>query len=369
MTALTTESPGQNARVYLELFGGLTGDSSIISNDHAIRCVDIDMEVGGYQSHLHPYFQVSIYMRESVDSANLGCIFRRQLDPGTGIWLPVKVRAECSYTRARCVVIRVEAVAYSWTPPEDTYEKTYDDQYSMADPPPWGIRISKAVVYASSLKRNVSTHRVLDDILEGGGMERDGGRDYTLDELYFDELPKDRWEAIDDVVAITGDNYAAYGNNVVHFSQPGHGPSYAYAYSDSRTTWDVEKTVDEMYGGIRVGYSNKNGKRREVIVHGGSGPRYEYMDAPDTIKTAKQATRFGERFLAAHGLPGTSGSMTLRGVEALSLRPGGTLNGEPVTGVTINPLDLSASVQFGENSRRFDTWLARVAAGAKPKRR
>ena len=36
-----------------------------------------------------------------------------------------------------------------------------------------------------------------------------------------------------------------------------------------------------------------------------------------------------------------------------------------VTSVSLSPLDWSATVQFGTNSKRFDQWLARLAAGAK----
>jgi hypothetical protein len=364
------DSPGQNARVYLELYGGLTGDDNVISDDHYIRAVDIDMDIGGYQAAAHPYFRVSVYVREHVDGPNLRCLFRRQIDPGAELWEHVAIRVANSVQRARCVVVRVECVAYSFTPPVDAYDKHFNDQYPTADPPPWGIRITKAALYGSDLGRNVTTRRVLADILEGGGMS--GGHDaksYGLTEMYFDGLPKDRWEAIDEVVGMTGDNYVAYGNDAVHFAQPGRGADYSYAYSNPRTTWSIEKTVDEQFGGVRVGFTNAKGKRREVIVHGGSGPRNEYLDAPESIKTDHQAVRFGERFLASHGELGTAGSVTIMGVEALGLRPGGTLNGQPITAVTLHPLELSADVQFGENSRKFESWLARLAAGAKPRRR
>lgn len=365
------DSPGQNARVYIELFGGLTGSDDVISDDQYIRFVDIDMDLGGYQANAHPYYRVSVYLREHVDGAKLACIWRRQIDPGlTELWQSVSIRAGNSIQSARCVVVRVECLAYSFSAPEDIYTKTFADQYSQADPPPWGIRINKFALYATDLGRNVTTRRVLAHILEGGDMTGGGdAKDFELTEMYFDGLPKDRWEAIDDVVAMTGDNYVAYGNNVVHFSQQGSGPEYSYAYSDPRTTWSIEKTVDEQFEGVRVGYSTARSKRREVIVHGGEGLRYEYLDAPDSVKTARQAERFGERFIAAHSALGTTGSMTIVGVEALGMRPGGRLNGQPITAVTINPLELSATVQFGDNSRRFDTWLSRLAAGAKPRRR
>lgn len=364
------ESPGQNARVYLELYGGLTGDTNVISGDHYIRFVDMTMDLGGHQANAHPYYAVSVYMREHVDGDNLDCVWRRQIDPGPGeLWQTVNIRAP-GCAGARCVVVRVECIATSFTAPEDTYPKTYADQYTQADPPPWGIRITKAAVYASDLERNVTTRRVLKNILEVGGMGGGGdAKDFDLTEMYFDTLPKDRWEAVDEIVGMTGDNYVAYGSDTVHFSQSGKGPSYSYAYSDQRTTWSIEKTVDEQYEGVRVGFTNARGKRREVIVHGGGGIRNEYLDAPESIKTDKQAQRFGERFLASHSEVGTTGSMTIHGDEALGMRPGGTLNGQPVTAVTLHPLELSADVSFGENPRRFDAWLARLAAGAKPRRR
>lgn len=363
------DSPGQNARVYIELFGGLTGDEGVIGADQYIRFIDIDMDLGGYQANAHPYYRVSAYLREHVDGEKLACVWRRLIDPGAEMWEPVTIRA-AGCAGARCVVVRVECIAYSFSAPEDDYEKTFADQYSQADPPPWGIRVNKFALYATDLGRNVTTRRVLAHILEGGGMSGGGdAKDFELTEMYFDGLPKDRWEAIDDVCAMTGDNYVAYGNNTIHFAQPGAGAKHSFAYSDPRTTWSIEKTVDEQFEGVRVGFTTARSKRREVIVHGGEGLRYEYLDAPDSVKTAHQATRFGERFIAAHSALGTTGSMTITGVEALGMRPGGKLNGQPVTAVTINPLDLSATVSFGENSRRFDTWLSRLAAGAKPRRR
>ena len=409
--AVELDSPGQNARVYLALYDGLVGDSDVISSDHYIRALDIEMDIGGYLSGQHPYFRVSVYLREHIDGPNLACVFRRQLSPGaegvallaeiealqltiahetdpavraalnvelealteqaqTASWQTIGIHAVNSAHNARCLVVRVECIAYSFTPPTDEYLKHFNDQYSTADPPPWGIRMTKAVVYASDLGRNVTTSRVIKDILDVGGMSGGGdAKAYDLTEMYFNGLPKDRWEAIDEVCEMTGDNYVAYGSDTVHFSQPGHGPEYSWSYGDPHTTWNIERTVDEQYGGVRVGYSNAKGARREVIVHAGSGLRNEYLDAPESIKTAHQAQRLGERFLADHTRAGTSGSVTYQGVEALGLRPGGTVNGEHITAVTIHPLDLSADIQFGENSRRFDTWLARLAAGAKTRRR
>jgi hypothetical protein len=134
-------------------------------------------------------------------------------------------------------------------------------------------------------------------------------------------------------------------------------------------------------------YTNARGKPRELILHADESPigmvRAETLAAPESIKSKAAATRFGERFLREHNKLQVTGSVTITGddgvVDPLLIRPGDVLEmSGPARGiggeqeikrVTLSPLEWSATCEFGNNSRRWDRWLARLAAGTKIKRR
>lgn len=361
----------QNARVYWEMYGGVEPEG----NDQHVWAVDIDMDVGGWAADDYAYFQVSVYGRKNIDSPNIATLYRKPLYRPTGsiMWKPIRIRKRVEGTKVRCVVVKVELVEQTYTAPDGSeHPMNYSDQYMDADAPPWGIRIHKASIYGSKVVRKVTPNRILEDIFDNTPLSCSSPKSgFLLDQLCFTELPKDRWEAVDDVNAMLGSNYVCWSwNGNVQFSPPGSGPSYSFPYSDPGTVWNgPEESVDEIYGAVRVGYANAKGKLQEVIVKGGKGPRADFLQAPESVKSKKQAKRLGERYLRAHADPTASSGVTIYGERALTMRPGGKLNGLAVTGITLHPLDLSCDVQFGENSRKFEMFLARLADGAHMKRR
>jgi len=374
----------QNARTYWEMYEGLNAEDL----SQRVHALDIWMDVGGTEALSHPYFQVSVYGRERIDTPNLVTIHREDID-GTTTWRPVHIRATVTEPNVRCIVLRVEAKVQDYTPPTISTEgKTYDDQYPTSDPPPWGVRVNEVALYGTSLGRDVRIHRILKHVVEAHGFDYSGPTDTTWqpDHLSFSDLPKDRWEAIDEVNGMLGWSYGCWDGTHIEFQRPLTGTVYPISTRDPRTTWHVERNIDETYNAVRVGFTNRRGKKREIIVHADDSPigltRADYLDAPDSIKAAKGAERFGTRYLNAHSKLQTYGSVSITGYDParddfdpLLLRPGDVLDisgpaallhgRQEITNITLRPLDWTAEVQFGTNSKRFDLWLARLAQGTK----
>jgi hypothetical protein len=377
----------QNARVYWEMFGGVNAEGQ----NQYIHSVDLLMDVGGWAAADRPDdFQISVYGREYVDAPNLAVLYRKPVNrpEGDAKWKRVHVLLRNSDSRVRCIVARLELVADSFTPPSAINETfLYDDQYDTADAPPWGIRIKKCSVYGSSLDSDVRLGRVLEHILDGGGFSYSGPTStWEPTQLSFSDIPKDRWEALDEINGMLGWNYFCWDGAEVEFRLPGTGTLHTIAAEDPRTTWSVSESVDETYNAVRVCYTNAKGKPREVIVDGDKSvlgiTRADTLTAPESISSLKQAIGFGQRYLAVHGGRQVTGNLSIAGfregkdtVDPLTIRPGDMiqmggaaryLTGlHEVTRVTLRPLDWAAEVQFGANSKRFDTWLARLAVGAK----
>lgn len=386
----------QNARVYWEMFGGVEpeGQSALY-----IRALNIKMDVGGWAADDYAYFQVSIYGRKNVDGANLtfagkSYLYRHDIHRPTGsnMWTPLHIAVNNSGDGAnhdfRCIVVKVELVEQTFIAPDGSeHPMNYSDQYMDADAPPWGIRIHEAHVYGSELKRDLRPHKVFGDILDNAGFSYSGPTaEWTLNQLSFSDIPKDRQDGLDDVNAMLGWNYACWDGHTVEFDRPGAGTTYNVSAADPRTTWSVEESLDETYNAVRVSYGNKAGKPREVIVHGSTAAigfvRSDTLQAPESIKSQAAATRFGNRYLRAHEKKQVAGSVTITGHsdtlqphDPLLVRPGDSIrmigpakiaSGEhEVQRVTLRPLEWTADIEFGSNSKRFDIWMARLAAGAK----
>lgn len=373
----------QNARTYWEMYEGVIADGLT----QRVRALDVTMQVGGHRAQAYPYFQVSIYGRENVNRPNLVTIFRENID-NTASWRTVKVRESIDHPDVRCIVLRVEAKEEGYDPPEvSTYERNYNDQYETADLPPWGVRITEVAVYGSALKRNLRADLIIADILSGDGFTYAGpAATWSPDQLAFSDLPKDRWEALDEMNGMLGWNYACWDGEEVEYALPRSGAVIPLSTADPRTTWNIDKNLDETFNEVRVQFTTRRGKKREIVEHADSSPlgivRADTLQAPDSIMSATSASRFGRRYLAAHSKLQTYGTVSITGYDAardgidpLLVRPGDVLaitgparglNGrQEVTRVTLRPLDWTAEVQFGANSKRFDTWLARLAVGAK----
>jgi len=377
----------QNARVYWEMYGGVAPEG----NDHHVQAINIDMDIGGWAADDYAYFQLSIYGRRSIDSPNLVTIHQEAITRPTGsnMWKNIHVGELVSDVNVRCVVVKVELIEETYIAPNGSeHPLSYDDVYMDADAPPWGIRIHSAKIYGSDLVRNVRPHRVLTDILDNAGFTYSGpSPDWMPDQLCFADVPKDRWDALDDVNGMLGWNYACWDGVEVEFAAPKAGTAHTISATDARTSWSVSESLDETYNHVRVCYTNAKGKPREVIVSGSTAAigmlRADTLQAPDSIKSEKAAIRFGNRYLRSHETKQISGRVTISGydgiLDPLLIRPGDTvrmtgparfLSGtHEVTRVTLHPLEWSADVEFGTNSKRFDTWLARLAAAAKSMKR
>jgi hypothetical protein len=374
----------QNARVYWEMYGGVPPEG----NDQRVQAFNLDMDVGGWAADDHAYSVVDIWGRATIDSPNLAILYTMAIYRPTGsiMWQPLHIRVSNTDPDVRCVVVKVTLIEATFTAPDgSTQLMTYADQYLDADAPPWGIRIHEASLFCSDLVRDVRVQRIFEDILAGCGFTY-SGPDVTWmpDQINFSDIPKDRWDALDDVNGMLGWNYACWDGTQVEFALPKSGTAHAISASDPRTTWSVEESLDETYNAVRVCYGNKAGKPREVVVHGSTAAlhgtvRTDTLQAPESIKSGKAARRFGRRYLASHETKQVAGSVSITGddgvIDPLLIRPGGTvkmtgpartLSGtHEITHVTLRPLEWTADVEFGTNSKRFDTWLARLAAGAK----
>ena len=213
----------QNARCYWEMYGGLPPETT----DRYIHAFDIWLDIGGHKAADYPdYYQVSVYGRKTVDSPNRVTLYRESIS-GTSTWRHVHIAESNSDNDVRCIVLRVEAKVETVPATTTTYEKGYDDQYDTADTPPWGVRITDYAIYCTSLERDIRLHRVLDDIIDNRGFAYSGPNvEWEPDQLAFTDVPKDRWDGLDDVNGMLGYNYHCWDGTNVVFSAPKSGTAH-----------------------------------------------------------------------------------------------------------------------------------------------
>ena len=411
MTAIvTTNDPKQNARIYWEVFGGLPLSSTGVWN--GVVAWNMHLKVGGKHSQVYPYFQVSLYARRTLDGPNEFTLYRRNIAPGEGqLWKDVYIAGKFSdYDNSEsyigCLVLKVEAVVEDYLlPPSDSIgTKTFADQFGTADPPPWGVNLLSYSLYGSKdVLRNTRPDRILRDIVNGTpdsplvALDSDmPNTDYKVSQLDFSSVPGTRLDALNTVNAMLGWDYSCYDGRHVKFSVPGTGTVRRLSADDPSTSWDYEEDANETFGRVIVGYTDANGKPDEEIVcfkgayslpatrwQGDGGvrtfDRADYIAAPASVSSVKEARALGNRYVRDHGSLQVQGSVTVRGDvghdDAMLFRPGDMIQmrgpaqpihgKQKVTHVTLHPLTWEADVQFGSNSKRLDQWLARLAAGAR----
>lgn len=400
--------PGTNARIYWELYDGIPEE-----DPHYIRLVEMQLLLGGVRvcdSSLH---QISVYGRHTLDGPNLICPWRHtvrrygspMVDPQRWpMWhkTPMRSLYFSESLRIRCVVLRMEAL-YSGHY-GDSYNAggpplAFHDQAGMQDPPPAGVIVKTARVFGQKPKRYRDGRAVIlvsdaiKDILAGRGFKTTGlntGRAKTLaaDQLYWNELPKDRREALDEANAMLGFDYFAWSDDTVTFQAPGAGPLKKIDITDPRVTLGLSDDIDQTYSGVRVQYTNRLGRVREVIVKRRSAAlgkllRATTISAPDSIKTARSARQVGQRWLKDHSDTTHSDRVVLRGIvpgfgDCLLARPGwrvtlvgarGAAKKLKVTGVRLRPLEWEAELSFDIEPWKFERWLAANAAKAYTVRR
>ena len=383
---VVTESPQQNSRIYWEMFGGVNPEGE----ERYIHDLDMTLEIGGAAADVgggSRWYQVSLYGRANVDSPNLVTFYRRIIDREPGQeWRHVRITEHNENTDVRCWVLKVECTAATYTTPDlSGWTWHYNDQYGIADCPPWGVRLVEYHVYGSPLGPGVTAKDALGLILSESSFSASvtvEGMNEKLDQLDFSTLPKDRWEALDEVNSLLGADYACWDGATVEFTNPGSGAAHTLSVHDPATTWDVQQSADETYSAVRVCYTNANGKPREEVVRGSSALPVERADtitAPDSVRSAKAARKVGKRYLRDHHDLQVEGSVGVTGnighADAMCYRPGDTVTmtgsargiagKQLVTHVTLRPLEWAADLSFGMNPKRFDIWLSRLAAGAR----
>ena len=378
-----TTEPKSNARVYFELFDG-------VPDEDWIRGVDIDFEIGGHAATDDTAFQLSVYGRESLDAEN-HLLYNRDIYRTAGdAWVPFSVTLWMSaLLKCRCIVVKLEAkdiVPPSFTALENP---TYADQVDLADDPPWGVRIKKAKVYASDLDRDVTAAGAIADIVEPFFTVAGAEDASELDQLYFKDIPCSRREALDNLMDITGQDYAVWEVGELTVTDPESGPIRVLRANEAQVRFNFSESIDETYNKVRVTFANEKGRPREVICERESPDladgqvRANTITAPDSVKSEEEAKKVGDRYLRDHYRAIVAGSLQVTGEDssagdALLIRPGDrfTVSGPrklrhkiKATHVSLDVLAWQADVQFSVGPWRFDRWLARLDAGAHARRR
>ena len=402
--------PGSPGRIYWELYDGIPEE-----DPHYIRLIEFEVLTGGWAACWWSYHQVSVYGRHTLNGANIVCPWRfpvrrygpdvQGVDPQSWPMWHKWPRRSLYFSpdqRIRCIVLRIEAiVTYEepdlWGPDESI--RRFRDQAGQEDPPPHGVIVKSARVFGQKPKRYRDGRAVIlvsdaiKDILAGRGFKTTGlntGRAKTLaaDQLYWNELPKDRREALDEANAMLGFDYFAWSDDTVTFQAPGAGPLKKIDITDPRVTLGLSEDIDQTYSGVRVQYTNRLGRVREVIVKRRSAAlgkllRATTISAPDSIKTARSARQVGQRWLKDHSDTTHSDRVVLRGIvpgfgDCLLARPGwrvtlvgarGAAKKLKVTGVRLRPLEWEAELSFDIEPWKFERWLAANAAKAYTVRR
>jgi len=376
MTA-PTNAPKASARVYYPLFDGIDPEGQ----EQRIRALDMVLKIGGEKADLATNYQVSIYGRTHIDTPNLVTVFRRVVERAAGAaWVTVPVSREIDHASVHCIVLKLEEIATDFTPPDDpTATYTYDDQVDTADPPPWGVRLKSYSLYASDLMRNVTAPRVLAHIVEPYYPDATFPESsLQYDQMAFSELPRDRWDALDDVCAMTGWDYMVWDGNQLEFVDPDDAVAVSIPQDHPGVKWTNGPDESDAFNAVRVQYTSKRGQPREIIRHGtlklGGDVVADTITAPDSVVSKAGAERVARRWLKAHGRVPNVGDITVTGTgpwgDALKLRPDNKRVGkEKISHVTLNPLDWSATLQFGVNVDSYEAWAARLAAGAHARKR
>ena len=376
MTA-ATNAPRASARVYYPLFDGVDPEGQ----GHRIRALDMVLKIGGEKADLATNYQVSIYGRTHIDDPNLVIVFRKVVERAAGVpWVTVPVSRDIDHLYVHCIVLRLEEIAADFTPPADpTATYTYDDQVSTADPPPWGVRLKSYHLYASELMRDITAPRVLAHIVEPYYPTATFPvSTLQYNQIAFVEIPRDRWDAVDDMCAMTGWDYMVWDGNQLEFVDPDDATPVSIPKDHPGVKWTNGPDESDARNAVRVKYTSVHGRPREVIVHGtlwlGGDVVADTITAPDSVVSKAGAIRCGRRWLKAHGRVPNVGDITVTGTgpwgDALKLRPDNKRVGkEKISHVTLNPLDWSATLQFGVNVDSYEAWAARLAAGAHARKR
>lgn len=372
------------ARVYYELFDGV----QVAGQE--IRGLFLRIATGGQKAESwYDYWRYSVYGRTSLRAVGTQKLLRRawvrrygpfnEYGYPEGMWplwdwrsvyIPI-----AKTDHIRCIVVKLECMQNHST---SGGVQGWDENGSYGGSAPFAVVIKAATIYASDLLRNITAPRVLKHIASTEYPDATSASDATqYDQLAFTEIPADRWDAIDDVVAMNGWSYHVWDGDKLSFVNPDSAAKLSVPKDHAGVSYEHGPDESEAFNAVRVQYTNKNGRTREVILHGklklGGDVVADTVIAPDSVKSKAGALRVARRWLKARGKVPNVGDINVTGTgpwgDALKLRPGVDIGKSRITHVTLNPLEWKATLQFGVNVDSYEAWLARLAAGAKAKKR
>lgn len=394
-----------NARCYIELFDGAVAADGYVGG-HRVTDLTIKVEVGGYEAYSQPSaYTLKVTGRSRLNGADLVTLHEEPIsldaDPSSpeDFWRSVTIDLDhVDADAVHCIVAKMTG-GHGYL--ANTPFRRYQDQVDESDPPPWGFKIKSYQLYASDLRRNVTPERVVEDLVSMYPQWRgehffcpdDSG--VTIDQLVFEDIPKDRLQALQELDELLDWDYEATRDSFTYRKPVTLGEArddelYRVSLSDPHHTGSITPDMSDCFKGVRAIYTGKGEKPKEVIVWGesetlGSAVKARVYELPSSIRSKKQATRVATRLLAGHLEPPIAGSPRFVGTvpvasgedrDCLLVRPGELLQvtdaprtysrtEREISSVTLRPLSHEAEVELGAKSRKFEKWLAQLAAKGK----
>jgi hypothetical protein len=343
-------------------------------------------------------FRFSLYGRERRDGPNIELLWRAYVESDPALWSQIDVACGPANPHVRCLVLKLEVLRNYLAPPDDPsvlYAYPAGDQESQVRPPPYGVRILASNVFCSDLGTYNTPERVVADIVKpywsGEAFQGPDEPTFNIDELVFEDIPKTRLDAIQEIDALLDWDYEATRDSFT-FKPPVTSADarddelYCVSLADPRLAATITPAMDDCCNGVRALYNNVGGRPQEVLLWGvsetlGTRKKCKVLTLPDSIHSKKQARRAATLYLKAHLEPTIAGAPKFVDTvpvasgedrDCLLMRPGELIEitdaplayrrtQREITSVTLHPLTHEAEVELGAKSRRFDKWLARLA--------
>jgi len=264
---------------------------------------------------------------------------------------------------------------------------------------PFGVDITKILVYGSALGDDVTPERVMMNLarpVTGGDIDKTDCDDtgYIIEQLCISE-PTTRRQVMDEVAATVDWNYGFEENRTFFFRRPfgaGDVPDSQLIVVSSADPalreWDVRVDRRELCNRVVAYVRTKDGHANCYIASEPDGPlgthyQTKFLDLRD--RTANDAQQIVDAYLADHLWPRPTGTLVLTGpvhladgstIEALHIRPGMMLQNvdtdfgpQMIEHVTGRLAAREVTLTLGQRSSRFDRMLARqqLQARKRPK--
>jgi hypothetical protein len=391
-----------SARIYYHLFDGLPCDDRI--TDALLK-----LRVGGTEANLAgTRYRMSVYGRRGINTRNLSLLHREYIDlPDIGsvgldqnwrYWRDVTVDEEdIDEHPVRCVVVKMEQMAKNtYVEQNAEYNAAGADQAGLADPPMWGMRLTEASIWASSLRREVTPEAVVEDIVSpywsGDRFWCPDSSGVECDQVVFDSIPKSRLDALLEIDEMLDWDIEATRDRFTYRKPTTLGEArddelYTVSLADPGYTGTITPAMDECCNGARIVYTTRTQTPKELVAHWdseylGDADKTRVFTLPESVRSRAQALACVPRLEASYAEPPIAGSATLVGSvpvasgedrDVLLVRPGELLQVQDaprtfrrtereISSVVLQPMNRQADVELGAKSRRFEKWLKRVAA-------